>query len=161
VVSITVAVPTLVADAQSLAVTSGSALAVTLAAAGGGGGPISYAITAQPGHGTLGPVSGAQVNYTPNAGYIGPDAFSFQASTTLATSPAATVSITVQAASSSGATAGSSSGGGGGGIGAWGLLALALGLALRLAAPAISARPRLPGSAYFRPRAGAPARRAR
>jgi hypothetical protein len=165
-VSITVSVPTLVADAQSLAVTSGSALAVTLTAAGGGGGPISYAITAQPGHGTLGAVTGAQVSYTPNAGYIGPDAFSFQASTTLATSPAATVSIAVQAASSSGATAGSSSGGGGGGgggggIGAWGLLALTLGLALRLAAPAISARPRLPGSAYFRPRAGAPARRAR
>jgi hypothetical protein len=133
---------------------------VTLTAAGGGGGPISYAITAQPGHGTLGAVTGAQVSYTPNAGYIGPDAFSFQASTTLATSPAAIVSITVQAASSSGAAAGSSSGGGGG-VGAWGLLALALGLAVRLAAPAISARPRLPGSAYFRPRAGAPARRAR
>jgi hypothetical protein len=145
IVSISVQVPTLVADAQSLNATAGTALPMTLTATGGGGGAISYAITTPPSHGTLGAINGAQLSYTPAAGYSGADQFSFQASTSLVTSAAATVSITVQAAASgggSGAVTGTS--GGGGALGGYGLLALALGLALRL-----------------RPRAGVQARRAR
>lgn len=129
-VSINVQAPTLAADAQSLTVTSGNALPVTLSATGGGGAAISYTIAMQPSHGTLGALSGAQLSYTPNAGYTGPDSFSFQASSGLVTSAAATVTITVQAAASVSGTTGSS--GGGGALGSYALLAMALGFALRL-----------------------------
>jgi hypothetical protein len=163
VVSITVQAPALLAAAQSLAVTSGNALAVTLSATGGGGGAISYAITALPMHGTLGAVTGAQVSYTPAAGYVGADAFSFHATTSTSTSNDATVSITVNAAAAvavGGSTGGGSTGGGstvggssggGGAVDGYALAALALALGLQLAA---AGRPsRRPAS--VRPRAAA------
>jgi hypothetical protein len=152
VVSITVQAPALVAAAQSLAVTSGNTLPVTLSATGGGGGAISYAITVQPMHGSLGAVSGAQVSYTPAAGYVGADAFSFHATTSTASSSDAVVSITVNAAAAVGGgavTGGAGSSGGGGAVGGYALAALALALGLQLAAAGRSRR----RPASVRPRA--------
>lgn len=132
VVSITVASPALVAAAQSLSVTTGNALTVTMSATGGTGMP-SYVISAQPLHGTLGAVAGAQVVYTPTAGYTGADSFAFHASSGTATSNDATVSITVQAAATGGGggAAPAGSGGGGGALDGLVLAVLALGFALQ------------------------------
>jgi hypothetical protein len=135
VVSIDVQIPTIIATPQTVTATAGTALALTLSSTGGGADTLSYAITMQPAHGTLGALAGAQLTYTPEASYTGADSFSFQASTALATSIPAAVSITVQAAPSGGSTGGATGGGGGGGaLEAYGLCALALGLLLRLAA---------------------------
>jgi hypothetical protein len=61
-----------------------------------------YTIASQPQHGKLGAVSNNKVTYTPNAGYSGPDSFTFSAAdpnSQFPTSPAvATVSIEVTAA---------------------------------------------------------------
>jgi hypothetical protein len=57
--------------------------------------PIAFAIVAQPGHGTLGPVLENQVSYAPATNFTGADAFSFVALNSAATSSVATVSITV------------------------------------------------------------------
>ncbi|HEX3764767.1 MAG TPA: Ig-like domain-containing protein [Kofleriaceae bacterium] len=56
--------------------------------------PLSFAIGALPMHGTLGAVVGNRVTYTPAAGYVGNDAFTFAASDGQATS-SATIQITV------------------------------------------------------------------
>jgi hypothetical protein len=135
VVSINVAAPAIVASAQSLSVMTGNTLTVTMSATGGTG-TLSYAIGAQPLHGTLGTVAGTQVVYTPTAGYTGTDSFSFHASSGSATSNDATVSINVQAAAGAGGGAApASSGGGGGALDGLVLAALALALAMRRAAP--------------------------
>ncbi len=59
------------------------------------GDSLTYAVTAQPGKGTL---SGTPpvLTYTPGENYNGPDAFSFTASDGATTSEAATVNITVK-----------------------------------------------------------------
>ncbi|MFI5005321.1 MAG: lysyl oxidase family protein [Solirubrobacterales bacterium] len=61
-----------------------------------------YTIVSQPLHGKLGAVNGNQVTYTPNAGYVGADSFTFSAAdpnSEFPKSPAvATVSIEVTAA---------------------------------------------------------------
>jgi len=54
----------------------------------------SFAIASQPTKGTL-TLNGSTVTYTPNAGYFGPDSFTFTASGPGGTSGAATVSLTV------------------------------------------------------------------
>jgi hypothetical protein len=56
--------------------------------------PLTFTVTSSPAHGTLSG-SGANLTYTPNPGYFGPDSFQFTDSNGTATSSAATVSITV------------------------------------------------------------------
>ncbi|HEX4607562.1 MAG TPA: Ig-like domain-containing protein, partial [Urbifossiella sp.] len=68
--------------------------------------PLTYIITAPPAHGTLGPVTGNTVVYTPAAGYSGPDGFQFKVHTDAGDSNAATVSLTVVKVSTSGVAVG-------------------------------------------------------
>ncbi|HSS02546.1 MAG TPA: Ig-like domain-containing protein, partial [Kofleriaceae bacterium] len=68
---------------------------VTLFASDIDGDALSFAIVNGPGHGTLGAVVGNRVTYTPAAGFVGGDSFTFAASDGQAASAAATVSITV------------------------------------------------------------------
>src|SRR6185437_15367635 len=56
---------------------------------------LSFAIVTQPAHGTLAAVEGNVVEYTPAAGYTGPDSFTMKADDGTADSNVATVSITV------------------------------------------------------------------
>ena len=51
-----------------------------------------------PAHGTLGAFTGAVATYTPTAGYVGADSFTFKVTDGTSTSTAATVSITVNQA---------------------------------------------------------------
>jgi hypothetical protein len=72
----------------------GGATALQLTCAGTG--PLSYAITSSPSHGTLGTITaGGQLTYTPTAGYAGTDSFTYQAMSAGGTSAPATVSITI------------------------------------------------------------------
>ncbi|RDL48592.1 hypothetical protein BLJAPNOD_04869 [Ensifer sp. M14] len=61
-----------------------------------GGAADSVAIGTQPAHGTAA-VSGLAITYTPTPGYSGTDSFTYVATNTTGTSPAATVAITVTA----------------------------------------------------------------
>ncbi|VTU02700.1 ipt tig domain outer membrane autotransporter barrel domain-containing protein : Outer membrane autotransporter barrel domain protein OS=Sphingomonas sp. S17 GN=SUS17_582 PE=4 SV=1 [Gemmataceae bacterium] len=56
--------------------------------------PLTYTVTDPPDHGTLSG-SGANLMYTPDAGYSGPDSFAFTVTNGVLDSTAATVSITV------------------------------------------------------------------
>ncbi|MGX7678095.1 Ig-like domain-containing protein [Jatrophihabitans sp. DSM 45814] len=80
---------------QSVSTLQDTATSLTLTGADPDGDAISYAAT-QPAHGTL---SGTAPNltYTPDAGFSGPDAFTFTTNDGSLTSPPATVSITVTA----------------------------------------------------------------
>ncbi len=137
------------ATASSVNVTTDTATTITMMASDGDADVLTYAIVALPTHGTLGVVNGAQVVYTPNAGYTGADQFSFKASDALVSSNNAVVSITVAAATSggggsgSGGSTGAAPGGGGGGALDW-LSLGALGLCLlvrRGAQAAVASRP--------------------
>ena len=57
---------------------------------------LTYTITANPQHGTLGTVNGNTVTYTPTNGYTGPDSFQFKVNNGVSDSNTATVSITVK-----------------------------------------------------------------
>ncbi|MGB8694638.1 MAG: Ig-like domain-containing protein [Steroidobacteraceae bacterium] len=94
---------------------AGTALNITLAASNTSGSALSYAIVAQPAHGTLTAPSGAALSYTPANGYLGADQFTYRVSEAGVSSDAAAVAIDVQAAASSGGstTTAASSGGGG------------------------------------------------
>jgi hypothetical protein len=83
------------AEPQAVSTDEDTAVAVTLTATDVDGDSLTYAVTVQPGNGTL---SGAppNLNYTPNSDYNGPDAFSFTASDGAATSGAASVDIAVK-----------------------------------------------------------------
>ena len=61
------------------------------------GGALTYTVVTQPAHGTL---SGTAPNltYTPTAGYVGADSFTFRVNNGVMDSIPATVSITVTAA---------------------------------------------------------------
>jgi hypothetical protein len=83
-----------VANAQSVSTAEDAAKAITLTASDVDGDALSYAIVAQPVHGTL-TGTGASRTYTPNANYHGPDSFTFTANDGSLTSAPATVSITV------------------------------------------------------------------
>ncbi len=54
-----------------------------------------FSVVSGPGNGTLGPVSGSSIVYTPNANFNGTDSFTFQASDGTAESNIATISISV------------------------------------------------------------------
>lgn len=139
------------ATASSVNVVTDTPTTITMMASDGDADVLTYTIVALPAHGTLGAISGAQVVYTPDAGYTGGDQFSFRASDALVSSNTAVVSITVAAATGGGGSSGGGSGGssaaasGGGGGGAFDWLSLcALGLcflARRSAHAAVASRP--------------------
>ena len=119
----------LAAVTQSLSVSAGATLDITLSASGSSGGALSYAVTVEPAHGTLSALNGAALTYTPAAGFVGADQFSFQVTEGGVSSEAAAVAIDVQTASSNvGSTTSSSGGGGGGFLDAWSLAGLLAGL---------------------------------
>ncbi len=86
-----------VANPQSVAAAEDTATSITLTGSDPDGNPLTFAVAAQPSHGTL---SGAAPNltYTPAANYFGADSFTFTVNDGLATSAPATVSISVAAA---------------------------------------------------------------
>src|SRR5204862_7776839 len=83
------------ANAQSLNTNEGTALQLTIAANETDGDALTYAIGISPAHGMLTPTGNGAYTYTPNAGYHGPDSFTFTASDGTNTSNTATVAITV------------------------------------------------------------------
>ncbi|MBI2513200.1 MAG: tandem-95 repeat protein, partial [Opitutae bacterium] len=82
------------ADAASLTVHAGATLNLTLTASDVDGDALAFNVTQPPQHGAL---SGTPPNlvYTPVAGYSGADSIAFTASDSLATSPAALISLTI------------------------------------------------------------------
>jgi aspartate 1-decarboxylase len=92
-VSITVLPAPPVAASQTIAAASfNAAEAITLSATGAT--PITYAIVAQPAHGTV-TLAGAVATYTPAVNFAGNDSFTFTASNAGGTSNVATVSVSV------------------------------------------------------------------
>ncbi len=108
-----------VATGTSATTTAGQPVTVTLPGGDGTGSPPTFVITDGPDHGTLGPINQGlgTVTYTPNGGYVGPDSFTFIATTSNGTSNPATVQITVNRA---GAGTGGGAGAGPGSPGAGG-----------------------------------------
>jgi protocatechuate 3,4-dioxygenase beta subunit len=93
-ISITAVNDAPVAENQSITVDSGSSKAITLSASDVDGDPLSYFVVTEPQHGFL-LGTPPEVTYTPEAGFAGTDAFTFQASDGALASNTATVSITV------------------------------------------------------------------
>jgi ribosomal protein S30 len=83
-----------VATDQSVSTDEDTAKAITLAATDGDGDPLVYTVVDQPTHGSL-TITGPNVTYTPDAGYNGPDSFTFKANDGTVDSNTATVDITV------------------------------------------------------------------
>lgn len=125
------------AAAQSANVTTNTAATITLIANDGDGDALTYAIVSAPLHGSLGALNGSTVTYTPSAGYIGADQFTFSARDAVVSSNTATVTLAVAAATGGGTGSGTGAGtgggitgatahsGGGGAMPLWSLLALA------------------------------------
>ena len=129
----------LTAVTLSLTTHSGTTLNITLAASNTSGGALSYAVAAQPAHGTLTALSGAALSYTPASGYLGADQFSYRVSEAGVSSDAAVVAIDVQAVASSGGGSGTTtaaSSGGGGAFDGRVLVLLIVALLAKLAAGA-------------------------
>jgi len=82
------------ANPQSVSTNEDTATAITLTGSDPDSDPLTYAVVANPGHGTL---SGTAPNltYTPAANYNGPDSFTFKVNDGTVDSSPATVSITV------------------------------------------------------------------
>lgn len=83
-----------VATAGTLSVSEDGSGTVTLAGTDGDGDALTFALASQPTNGTV-TLAGAVATYTPNANYNGADSFTFTANDGVATSAAATVSVTV------------------------------------------------------------------
>ena len=83
-----------VANAQSVGTDKDTAVAVTLSGSDADGDSLAFAVLSGPAHGTLSG-SGANRTYTPDAGYLGPDFFSYVANDGTLNSAAATVSLNV------------------------------------------------------------------
>jgi len=90
-----------VAQNQAISAVSGMGVSISLLMADADGpGPYSYTITAQPTHGTLvGSAGNNDWTYTPTAGYVGSDTFSWKVNDGSLTSNVAVCSLTVSAAS--------------------------------------------------------------
>ena len=86
-----------VASDGSVTVAVGSPAPITLSASDVDNDPLTYSIVNPPAHGQLSSGTSANRTYTPNAGYIGPDSFTFKANDGMADSNVATVSVTVTA----------------------------------------------------------------
>ena len=110
-----------VAGSQSLSTPQGSPLAITLGATDPDSPALTFSIVTPPLHGTLSPLGApaclpsgggssctAAVTYTPNAGYSGPDSFSFKANDGALDSNLGTVDVVVLSGT------GVTNGGGGG-----------------------------------------------
>src|SRR5215469_13670270 len=84
-----------VAFNQTVTIEQDTPTAITLTASSSLGYPLTYTVVSMPKQGTL---SGSAPNltYTPNAGYIGPDSFTFRANDGTTNSNTATVSINVR-----------------------------------------------------------------
>ncbi|WP_277601974.1 putative Ig domain-containing protein [Altererythrobacter sp. BO-6] len=82
-----------VAGASSLSVAYGAG-ATNVPLSLSGGPAVSLALATLPAHGTA-TVSGTTISYQPNAGYSGPDSFTYTATNSGGTSAPATVSVTV------------------------------------------------------------------
>ena len=95
----TVSVPT--ASNGAVSTNENTAVSGTLSAAAGGA-SMTFAVVAQPAHGTvtLTNASTGAFTYTPTSGYSGSDAFTFDAKDSAGTSNVATESVTVNAVSS-------------------------------------------------------------
>lgn len=83
----------IVANSQQVQ-TDGNPLPITLTATDNENNPLTYVIVNSPTHGTL-TGTPPNVTYTPTAGFVGSDSFTFQAHDAQVTSNIATVSITV------------------------------------------------------------------
>ena len=66
------------ADWQNLSTTVDTPIDVTLTGGDPEGQPITFSIVTQPAHGTLSPLDGANVTYTPAPGFTGTDSFTFR-----------------------------------------------------------------------------------
>ena len=85
-----------VANAQSIGADEDTATAVTLSGSDVDGDSLIFSVLSGPAHGTLSG-SGANLIYTPDADYNGPDSFTYVANDGWTDSTAASVSLTVQA----------------------------------------------------------------
>ena len=83
--------------ASSISTSVGESVAttITLPATDADGDPLTYSIGTGASNGSLGPVAGNTVGYTPTTGYLGADSFAFRTNDGLTDSNVATVSITV------------------------------------------------------------------
>jgi hypothetical protein len=83
-----------VANSQTVSLSQDSSLAIVLTGTDAENAGLTYAVVSSPAHGSLSG-AGANVTYTPQAGFSGTDAFTFTVNDGLGTSAASTVSITV------------------------------------------------------------------
>jgi protocatechuate 3,4-dioxygenase beta subunit len=82
-----------VANSQTVT-TAGAAVSITLTGSDPQGASLSYTVATQPAHGTLSGTA-PSVTYTPTAGYVGSDSFTFIVSNGYFQSTPATVSLTI------------------------------------------------------------------
>jgi MYXO-CTERM domain-containing protein len=85
-----------VAQARSVSTKEGTAVEIALTGTDADGDPLTYALAAQPAHGTV-VLSGATVTYTPTTFFTGADGFTFTVSDGTFDSAPATVSVAVSA----------------------------------------------------------------
>src|SRR5207253_2959361 len=83
-----------VANDQMVSTNQDTAKAITLSATDADSDGLTYTVVSGPAHGTLSGMA-PNLTYTPNAGYFGPDSFTFKANDGTVDSNTATVSITV------------------------------------------------------------------
>ncbi|UJS25750.1 Ig-like domain-containing protein [Thiothrix winogradskyi] len=89
----------------SATLVDGASGEISLVAVDLDGDAVSYVIVSQPAHGTLGRVGGdGKVSYTPTAGYVGADSFTYKVNDGKADSAVATVKLTVKAKTDGGTT---------------------------------------------------------
>jgi len=85
-----------VANAQSLSTNEDTALPITLTGSDPDGQSISFTNISNPTHGSISG-TGANITYTPDSNYFGPDSFTFKSYDGYSYSPAATITLTVNA----------------------------------------------------------------
>jgi LPXTG-motif cell wall-anchored protein len=84
-----------VADDQDVLTTLDTPVDVTLTGSDPNGDPITFEVATEPEHGTLSGTA-PDLTYTPDAGYVGPDSFTFTTNDGALTSEPGTVTLTVQ-----------------------------------------------------------------
>jgi hypothetical protein len=86
-----------VASNGSSSTAEDTAKEITLSATDADGNTLTYSIVANPSNGTLGPIVGNKVTYTPAANYNGSDSFTFRANDGSANSNTGTVTLSITA----------------------------------------------------------------